>query len=183
MTVIDVGVGDGHQAAEKAWIAEHLRRGASLTNIAPGGIGAVPPRLLTTIEKLRAAATGRRHSTITRQKMSERLKARWRTAERDMFVANSRAQPPRTTSNETREKMRLAKTGKKQSPEMIARRAAGLKGHVVSLETKEKISASKRGIPRDADTRAKISKSLRSRATRAKESRNGEAVRHDEHGD
>lgn len=40
---------------------------------------------------------------------------------------------------DARERMRLAKLGKKQSPEHIAARRAGMKGRTQTSETKEKL--------------------------------------------
>lgn len=48
-------------------------------------------------------------------------------------------------SDETRQKMRAAKLGKKQTPEQVARRVAGLIGRTVSDTTKAKIGAKNAG--------------------------------------
>lgn len=46
---------------------------------------------------------------------------------------------PTAVGKDTRERMRLAKLGKKQSPEHLAARRAGLLGHVQTEETKQKL--------------------------------------------
>lgn len=48
-------------------------------------------------------------------------------------------------TEEIRQKMSVAKLGKKQSPELIAARSAGLMGHTVSAISRTKISAALSG--------------------------------------
>ena len=62
-------------------------------------------------------------------------------------------------SEATREKMRLAKLGKKRSSESCARQAATAKGHTVSRETKEKIRQRHIGYVWSETDKAKMSAS------------------------
>lgn len=55
-------------------------------------------------------------------------------------------------SEDSKEKMRLIKTGKIQSTETREKRSQSLKGHVISLETKKKISEAQKGKPRAKHT-------------------------------
>jgi len=57
----------------------------------------------------------------------------------------------------SKERMRRAQIGRKQSAETIATRSAKLKGHVVTKETRAKISRSHLGITPNSETRAKMS--------------------------
>jgi hypothetical protein len=72
-----------------------------------------------TIEKMRLAATGRKHSTKAKEKMKQ-----------------TRAKP------EVKEKMRLAATGVKKSAETIEKLRAGSTGRKHSAATKEKMRQS-----------------------------------------
>lgn len=71
----------------------------------------------------------------------------------------------------TRQKIRLSKLGVKQSAETIAKRSAAMIGntnrcgctHVVSAETRAKISKSRKGIIASEETRRKISEANRRR--------------------
>lgn len=72
---------------------------------------------------------------------------------------NERRGPP---SEETREKMRAAKLGKKQSPEHVAKAAAASRGRKYGPKSpaiRAKISASKIGSRASEETRAKMSSS------------------------
>lgn len=69
----------------------------------------------------------------------------------------------RVLSAETREKIRIGNTGKKISPETIAKRSASIRGRVparnlrpVSEATREKLSAAGRGRKHIDETRAKM---------------------------
>jgi len=66
-------------------------------------------------------------------------------------------------SPEAREKMRQAQTGRKQSLETIAKRAAALRGKPRLPEVRAKISASHIGIRPSAEARAKMSASAKQR--------------------
>ena len=66
-------------------------------------------------------------------------------------------------SAETREKLRIANTGKKQSEETKAKRSAALKGRSRPLAVREKISASHMGIVPNEVSRAKMSESAKRR--------------------
>lgn len=59
-------------------------------------------------------------------------------------------------TSESREKMRLAKTGTKQSAETCAARAASLRGKKPSLVTREKLAAAARGRIVSEETRIKM---------------------------
>ena len=61
---------------------------------------------------------------------------------------------------EAREKMALAKRGKKQSPELLERRVQGMIGRKMSPGYSEKLSARWKGVPKPLEQRAKIAKSL-----------------------
>jgi hypothetical protein len=57
----------------------------------------------------------------------------------------------------TRQRQREAKLGKKQSPELIAKRMASRKGRPLSPEHRMRLSAAKKGIPKSDGHRAKLS--------------------------
>jgi len=61
-------------------------------------------------------------------------------------------------TEEHKQKLREAKLGKKQSPEVVAKRSAAMKGkpgHILTEETKKKISDAKKGIKQSPETIAK----------------------------
>jgi group I intron endonuclease len=66
-------------------------------------------------------------------------------------------------SEETKQKMRLAKLGKKQPIEQCRKRGDTLRGRVRSDDVKAKISAAKLGRPCSEETKIKISKKLSGR--------------------
>jgi len=67
-------------------------------------------------------------------------------------------------SDEAKEKMRLAQTGRTQSAETIAKRSAALKGRPRPAEVRAKISASHVGIRPSLEARKKMSESAKRRA-------------------
>lgn len=60
-------------------------------------------------------------------------------------------------SAESIESMRQKKIGRKQTPEVIARRSEAMRGHVCSLETRMKISVANTGKKRTAEARRRMS--------------------------
>lgn len=168
--VIDGGCGDGACAAERAWIAEHRRRGAPLVNIADGGNGHFGPVTDTLRQRIREAHLGTRHSEETKRKMSASQTGRSPTdATRDKLRA---ANLGKKRSLETRERIRRAKTGTVASETTREKMSVAHMGHAVSATTRARIAAAKVGIPRTEECRAKIAAALTGRplseATKAK---------------
>ena len=141
LELLDVGSGDGHAAAERAWIAELRRQGADLTNTAAGGIGGSgpctpearkkisdaqrgKPRPPESIPKMAAAQRGKKQSAETKAKRAEALRGRPRSAE-------------------TRAKISAAQREiNNMAPEVRARIAETMRGKKLSDETRRKLSVS-----------------------------------------
>ncbi len=141
---------EGDYDLAKIYEIEMIAKHRPEYNIAGGGEGGITHP--DTIEKIRRANTGQKRSAEARARMS---------------AAQYRRPPP---SAETREKFRLAKLGKKHSPEVVARRAAA--GYRPSAETRAKLSASltgkpptkgRTGQPVSQETREKIRQTLKQR--------------------
>lgn len=102
---------------EKLLILKLKEEGAKLCNLTDGGDG----------------VSGHRHTKETREKISTALKGR---------VSHNKG---KKASLESRQKMRQAKLGVKQSPEHIAASALSRTGRPCSEETKRKISEHHKG--------------------------------------
>lgn len=130
-------------AAEVGWIDNFRRRGSRLLNVEDGGIVAPRAPRAPWTEERRRKALG---------------KPPWNKGQQ--------------MSPESRQRMRLAKLGRKQAPEAVFRRAAKLRGHAVSAETRRKLSAKFAGRPISTEQRRQIAETLRGRplsaATREK---------------
>lgn len=159
MEVIDAGCGDGHRAAECAWIAEHLRRGARLTNTSPGGAGRRGPHKPETIEKIRLSKIGKKHTTESKANMAAAQLGRKQTPE---TIAKSRlARTGLKRSPEICAAIGDMKRGKTLSPEHVAKITAHLHGQISSPETRAKISAANLGRKRSEATREKMAAAKR----------------------
>lgn len=110
--------------------------GGPLVNLTDGGEG----------------PSGLKFSPEVIEKMSKSLlgKPAWNKGKKGCF------------SEETREKMRSAKIGKKQSPEVVAKRAALMTGRITSEQTKEKLSIARKGMKFSDEWRASLKKANRS---------------------
>jgi len=130
-------------AAEKKHIAHYRANGHRLLNMTPGGMGG--PTMLgkkqpeSVIEAVRIA--NRKESNPERaRKISESKKDMWRDPEyrekmlragergRKTAADNARGKPGRPHSDETKEKLRIASSGKKQSDEMKNKISEALRG-------------------------------------------------------
>lgn len=93
-------------------------------------------------------ATGRTnykpHSAESRAKMSLTRKGRtpWNKGKVGVQVSANKG---KVLSEETKQKLREANLGKKQSAESVAKRSTKLKGHTVTEETRKKISEKNKG--------------------------------------
>lgn len=140
------------QERERWWIRFSLEQGHPLTNLCSGGQGPSDinkGRKHTEATRMARskALTGRVVSEETRRKISESNK----TAKAAYFAIHiPKCRMPKVPkerkpiSEETRQKMRLSKLGKKQSPEAIEAAHAPLRGLKRSEETRRKMSAAKR---------------------------------------
>ena len=167
LEVIDAGRGDGHAAAERAWIAEHRRRGARLTNITDGGEG----------------VDGLKHSKETLEKIAATRRS-WspeRRAEHSAVMSAAKSNP----HDETRRKLAAANVGKRHAPATLAKMSATrtgrthseehkanirdalvairdktsarMKGRKQSPESIANMAAAKRGVPKSEEHRRKMS--------------------------
>ena len=167
MTVIDAGNGDGHGAAERAWIAEFHRRGARLTNHTPGGDGGGGPHSEETREKIRRAKAANpwRPSQESRERMAAAQRGRKMSPEAIEKSASKRR--GQTYGPETHARMSAAGRTKKFSEEHRRNLSEAGKGRTLSPEIREKVAASKRGKPRP-DVAARMRGRVVSEETRAK---------------
>lgn len=78
----------------------------------------------------------------------------------------SKANSGKKRSNEVKLKMRAAKLGVKQSPAHVKARSAGLLGHVVTEETRGKISKSNKGRPKSESHRLALAEAWKIRRMR-----------------
>lgn len=114
-------------------------------------------------------ATGRKnytpHSEETKRKMSNSRKGQvaWNTGKLGVTPGNKTAR-----SEETKQLLREANLGKKQSQQTIDKRVAKLKGHVVTEETRLKISAGHKGKKLSTDHIQKIKNRVVSDITKQK---------------
>lgn len=145
------------QEVERLWIAKCREFELDLTNNTDGGEGIIDSTGEIR-EKIRQKAIGRRHSEETKRKLAAIRptdEMRRQNSERKKGNKNLLGYK---FSEESKQKMRLAKLGKKQPPELVAKRTAKLKGHVTSEETKRKISQSLMGHTFSEETLAKMRK-------------------------
>lgn len=131
------------QPRERFWIGRFKADGHDLTNLDTGGRG------------------GNRRSEETKKKCSIGHLGIILSAE--SIEKMRKSQIERLKNPAVKLALRMAVLGKKQTPDMIAKRSAGMKGHVVSQETREKLRAKFIGRFVSEETKAKI------RAARAKQ--------------
>lgn len=108
------------QDRERFWIAHYLANGVRLTNLDSGG------------------RQGMRKSAQTRELIRQKATGRVMPKE---AIEKSRATRAANMNDEVRARLSRAQLGKKQSEETVAKRAAILKGHVVTEETRRKIGS------------------------------------------
>lgn len=170
LEIIDTGMGNGHGAAERAWISEYKRRGAQLTNTAPGGEGWFGPPPDEVRKKISATLKNQKQSPETRAKRAASMRGRVQSEETRRKCSLAQKGKPRNPVSI--ERMRITKTGQKQSPEHVAKRTEAIRGLKRGPETGAKIAATKIGKPRSEETKAKIAASLTGKSlseeTRAK---------------
>lgn len=150
------------EEAERRWIAEYRVQGCALTNATDGGDGKLGcAHSERTKEKLRRAALRQFESAEARAAVSRMHKGKEISPEHRKIVgaaAKKRWEAWRAagciTSEETRAKIRAAKTGR-PSPN---------KGKPLSAEHIAKLSSARKGRVITPEWRAKISQSLKARA-------------------
>lgn len=173
--------------AERRWIAYYRSMGADLTNGNGGGEGNCDPSDETRA-KLRAAGTGRKHTSETRAKMSAAHMGS--TQPPNVRLKIGAYQTGLARSSETRERMSAALKGRTFSPEARAKMSASARNRPpiseatraklavasanCSLETRAKISAAGKGRRNTAETRAKMSAAATARYARLREAQKGE---------
>ena len=148
---------------ERYWISRAKECGESLTNLDDGGNSGFK-KSPESVEKMRQSKIGTKHSDASKAKRSEAMKGRIVSEETRRKISESnkiakaayfsihvpKCRMPKVPkerkpiSEETRQKMRLAKLGKKQSPAAIEASHAPLRGLKRSEETKRKMSEAKR---------------------------------------
>jgi group I intron endonuclease len=125
------------------------------------------------IEKMRKSLTGKKLSLEECQRRSERMRVRWSNPEykKKMSTIFQNMKHP-LPSEETREKMRAAKTGRKDSAETIEKkrqsalnREKGLKRRPISDETRQKMSLARLGHKDSPET---LEKKRQARLNRGK---------------
>ena len=168
------GDGPGDFTAEIREKMSAWQRGRILTKehcakISAGKIARKLHPSLEALEKMRVAATGRRHSAVSIAKMRAASLGRIVSSEtrEKLRVANlwMKSSPEHclkmsiffsNPSAETRKRMSDAHRGKKLSQSSIEKRSAKRRGSKLSEETKFKISSALMGHPVSEDTRAKL---------------------------
>lgn len=183
LVIIDGGRGNGHAAAERAWIAEYRRRGAHLTNHSDGGECELSAEFRA---KLSASQMGRKMSpeAIEKSAAKRRGKKLGSEARRHMSEARKGYQPSeehrqklseagkgRTLSPEIREKVAASKRGKPR-PDVAAR----MRGRIMSDEARARIGAANSGRVRSPEHIAKLRAGHRAYCARKKanQTNNGE---------
>lgn len=147
-TVLEECTPENIGAREAAWIDRLRGDGYDLLNVTEGGRGGLP---------------GHVHSEEARAKMSAKLKGRvldeaWRAK----LSAASARQERRPVTEDTREKLRAARSGRGPMPEeQKARQSAAMKGRKLSAEHRAKlVEGSKKRPPQSEETRRKRSETL-----------------------
>lgn len=126
------------QESECNWISYLINLGARLTNGTSGGDGLFNPSPEVR-EKLSSWQRGRKLTPEHRAKLSE--------AQRIRFSNSHGPRYGKSTSDETKEKLRLANLGKQQSLATIEKRAASLRGktRTMSEEARYNMSVAAKG--------------------------------------
>lgn len=161
---------DRWQQAEIRWIAYYRSSGAALTNANGGGLGGICPTAETRA-KMSAA-----HETRT-YKRGYKIGPEGRA---NMSAGSRGKNLGRVLTPETKAKIGAAHRGRQASPEARANQSAAAKmrwakpeeraaqaersrGKRMSPEAKAKQSAMKKGIPKNAETRRRMSEAQRKR--------------------
>ena len=177
LEVIDEVLQSEWKAAEAAYISFYKEEGCNLVNGSPGGDGFGSrednPNFGKTLSastraKLSLARKGFRPSDQTRIIMSNSQRGRRHSAETlsKMSEAQKRRKPP---SAETR--CRISEGQKRKKPpssETCKKLSAALKGRILSVAWRAKISAALRGKPKSPQHRANLCGLHHSAETRAK---------------
>lgn len=165
---------------ERYWIKFYREQGADLTNISLGGDGSfsVSQETRDLMSKNRkgkspspqahAAAKfaniGRIKTKEERIKISNANKGKKRTAEQCSAISKRAKERPRKPhTQETKEKIRIAKLGNSISAEARAKISAANKTRIVTAETRNKLSKASKGRKHSTETRKKISESNKRR--------------------
>ncbi len=147
---------------ERWWIAEGKKAGLRLTNLTDGGEGVTmtPERK----KHLSELFTGRKISEEQKAKISASLMGHSTSEKtREVLLKGSKMSFPNPHSEETRQRMSAAHTGKKRTPhseetkEKMRKAALGKKHGSPSEETRAKLSAANTGKTLSEDHKAKIS--------------------------
>jgi hypothetical protein len=167
LEIVDVGMGNGHGAAERAWIAEYRSRGANLTNTSTGGEGRSGPHSEEAKANIRAS----------KQNVSDETRARISAGKSDPSAEvrsrMSEAQRGKRASADTRAKMAAVKTGKRHSLETRAKMSerSSARSESISEMMRKRMStpegrrtaASNTGKKFSEETRKRMSDSAKSR--------------------
>lgn len=174
MTVIETGLGGGHDAAEMRWV-KHYRAliGDKLTNLTDGGEGThghrVPPEVR---ERISAANRGRKHTLTARRNMSAAHSGKKQPLEQTAKIAaanrgrkmpeaelarrRGRKMPPEAVT-----KSAAARKGQKRPPAFAAKMHAALQGRTLTPEHRQHLSEARRGRVVPKVSRDKTSASLK----------------------
>ncbi len=127
--ILDIAEASELKRLEIEAISEHRRRGIVLYNMTDGGDGSLGVSLSQEVkEKISASLSGRKCSELHRIRVSEAQKGKTISPEaREKMRAAAQARCAVPMSDEQRQKRREALTGRKQSPELIAKRVAARK--------------------------------------------------------
>lgn len=137
---------------EKKYIARYRSvYGELCVNLADGGCGGCGKPSPETIEKIRDARLGRKHSDETKRKISEAEKGE----KHHMYGKH--------LSEETKRKLSISQTGRKLSEETKRKLSEANKGKRFSEEHREKLSISHKGKHHSEETKRKMSESAKNR--------------------
>lgn len=164
MTILESVSDSNGSEQERWWIAEGKRIGLRLTNLTDGGEGITmtPERR----KHLSDLFTGRKVSEEQKAQISATLRGHITTEETKSKISASKVGKPGKSyahTDEAREKMSAAHTGKKRAPhseatkEKMRQAALGKKHGSPSQETRAKLSAANKGKPLTEEHRQKIS--------------------------
>jgi hypothetical protein len=178
MEIVESGIGDGYNEAERRWIAHYRINGARLVNATEGGEGCLG-RIASaaTREKLKASPEKRAKMSV-----SQKARAKPSAETRANISAGQRKRLAAMTPEELSARSRNAalKYWAKKTPEErsalnkpLLEKSLAARPFVVSAESRAKMAAAKRNAgPLPPETRAKISAAItgmkRSPETRAK---------------
>lgn len=142
LSVLENGIGETWETAEKYWISFYLSAGAKLTNLTKGGEG----------------PTGAFVGEATRKKLSERFKGRIFTPEWKAKISAAKKGILTPAMLAQVQRLHAKSIGRVQTPEEKEKRAASLRGRKKSAESIAKTVAANTGKKRTPEQCDRMSK-------------------------